>query len=256
MKRRGSGNPFDNPVLRLHTPENIHALWREFSGVAFFLSHNAAMKRLFIITILSLSILFKPTLSYCGPVGMVLDNIELLLPGFGIIIAVSYAYYNNPEYQKIIKKLNNSLSKYPKMGKMAADFIFGMADSLDYIIPDIDLFKNIDVAGIKLAAKRVSNDISFDNSKNSIGNCDPNEHKDLQDRVENACGAAKRCEISDTIDVLNSKIGKISSCINSRRTINDRCYNGGDIKHKQSIDERINSINNCKEYISKIRNIK
>ncbi len=41
------------------------------------------------------------------------------------------------------------------------------------------------------------------------GKCTPEEHRDLQNRAENACGSAKSCSGSDDIATLNRKIGCI-----------------------------------------------
>ena len=63
----------------------------------------------------------------------------------------------------------------------------------------------------------------------ATGNCTPEEHRSLQDRVENACGSASKCVGTDTAAILNMKIGRISQCIDARKAINNICYNGGDI---------------------------
>lgn len=137
------------------------------------------MKRSSIAIIILLSILFKPAPSYSGPFEMVIDNLPLFLPGFVLIVAISCAYYQNQEYKKIIKRVNSSLSQYPKMGRMAVNFIFAIVENADSIIPNFYPFNNIDIIGIKSAAKKVSNDIAFNDNKElkseEDATCDPPE---------------------------------------------------------------------------------
>lgn len=82
------------------------------------------------------------------------------------------------------------------------------------------------------------------------GNCTPEEHRQLQDGVENACGAAIACRGGDDIATLNRKIGMHSACIDARKRINDRCFGGGDSGHQTSVEERKGSIRNCQNLIS------
>jgi len=82
------------------------------------------------------------------------------------------------------------------------------------------------------------------------GNCTPEEHRDLQNRVENACGAATACKGGDDLFTLNWKIGLQSACIDARRRINDRCFGGGDAGHRLQIEQRKGSIRNCQNFIS------
>ena len=82
------------------------------------------------------------------------------------------------------------------------------------------------------------------------GNCTPQEHRDLQDRVENAFGAAKRCSGLDSISTLDNKIGYQSFCIEARKRINNRCFDGGDKGHKRAIKQRYNSIRKCQNFMT------
>ena len=205
------------------------------------------MKRLFIAILIFLIIAFKTDTSHAGPVEMVLDNFPLFMTGFIVIVAISCAYYQSPEYQRIIQRLRESISTYPTVGKTAAALVFEIATNIDDFIPALSIFETIDTAGIKSAAKKVRSDIGLGN----YGNCEPGEHRDLQDRVENACGSAYACLSTDSTSELNSKIGKLSKCINSRKIINDRCYNGGDDGHKQAIKERLNAIQSCQRFLTR-----
>jgi type VI secretion system secreted protein VgrG len=82
------------------------------------------------------------------------------------------------------------------------------------------------------------------------GNCTPEEHRDLQDRVENACGSAIACRGGDDIATLNRKIGAHSACIDARKRINDRCFGGGDEQHQRPIQERQGSIRRCQDLMT------
>ena len=55
----------------------------------------------------------------------------------------------------------------------------------------------------------------------STGNCTPDQHRRLQDAVDNRCGAALACNSTDTAEELSEKIGQHSRCIDARHTIND-----------------------------------
>jgi RHS repeat-associated protein len=83
------------------------------------------------------------------------------------------------------------------------------------------------------------------------GNCTEDQRNRYQENVENKCGAAKRCTGTDSVEVLNKKIGLQSACINARKLINEVCYGGGNPTHSEdSIDQRKNAIDNCKSLLS------
>ena len=85
------------------------------------------------------------------------------------------------------------------------------------------------------------------------GNCTVPQHRTLQTEVDNSCGAATKCLISDDRATLNSKITKVNACISARTTINNTCFAGGDPGHKQAIVERNNQLNTCTDYLSKVK---
>jgi hypothetical protein len=83
--------------------------------------------------------------------------------------------------------------------------------------------------------------------------CTPEQQRRYQENVENQCGAAAACHGTDSVDVLNQKIGQHSRCIDARRLINDVCYGGGDKGHNDAIDQRVNAIRNCQRLLSQPR---
>lgn len=80
------------------------------------------------------------------------------------------------------------------------------------------------------------------------GNCTPDQHKRLKDRVDNICGAAKACTCTDTPEELIAKIGMHSRCISARRLIMEVCFAGGDPIHEDQIQERLAAIYNCQQF--------
>ncbi len=82
------------------------------------------------------------------------------------------------------------------------------------------------------------------------GDCTPEEHRDLQDRVDNACGAAFKCKVDDDIPTLSSKIGEHSRCIDARNRINKRCFRGGNPGHIDAVSQRLGAIRRCQRFIS------
>ena len=77
------------------------------------------------------------------------------------------------------------------------------------------------------------------------GDCKEEQFRDLQQRVENACGAAAKCVAGESPEVLQYKIAGHYACIRARQRINDTCFRGGNPTHNQSIAERYNAIKNC-----------
>ncbi len=77
------------------------------------------------------------------------------------------------------------------------------------------------------------------------GDCPPDQHRDLQNRVENACRSLPACRSGQSIDVLKATVKRHSACIDARTRIDSTCFKGGDRGHRQQIQDRTNSIQNC-----------
>lgn len=83
------------------------------------------------------------------------------------------------------------------------------------------------------------------------GNCTEQQHRALQDRVDNACKSARACTANDSAGVLSAKIGQHSACIAARKKINDVCFRGGDSGHREAITNRVNAIAACQKFLSR-----
>lgn len=214
------------------------------------------MKQLIAISLV-LIMVFNAAPAHSGPVDAAIEYLPLWLPGVIIIIAIYCAYYQHSQYSDTIRLLRNSMSQYPRLSKPFIKTIIDLGMSIDAIIPDLSIFESLDKQGIKAATKKVAVDIGLDTQGSDYGDCTPEEHRSLQNMVENACGSAFACSGNDSAAILNEKIGKISQCIDARKRIMEKCYKGrNDDKHKthkQAIDERINSIRNCQQLLSKVK---
>ena len=100
-----------------------------------------------------------------------------------------------------------------------------------------------------LGIKKGKNDTKADSESNvrvsGTGNCTPEQHRDLQNRLENACGAANSCRGGDAPEVLSAKIAAHYACIRARQKINETCFNGGDQGHNDAIRQRYDAIAKC-----------
>ncbi|WP_103863883.1 MULTISPECIES: hypothetical protein [Aquimarina] len=85
------------------------------------------------------------------------------------------------------------------------------------------------------------------NSRESIpSDCTTSQRVRLQNEVNKNCkGQISRCLISDQCMVLSDKMKRINKCIQSRTTINETCFKGGDIGHIQAVIQAINSLIRC-----------
>jgi len=86
------------------------------------------------------------------------------------------------------------------------------------------------------------------------GDCTQARWGGKQDKVNFECKAKlEKCSGTDSKDVLNSKIGQFSRCMDARKDINTACFKGGDIGHKEAINSANNGINTCKTYLAKAK---
>ena len=106
-------------------------------------------------------------------------------------------------------------------------------------------------SGVKEAAKRAYR-YCTSTTQEPRGDCGEDQHRDLQNRVENACGSATRCIGGDNASALNIKIGAHSQCIDARKRINNTCFRGGNPTHVQSVNERLGAIANCNSLLTQL----
>ncbi|MFF7110137.1 hypothetical protein [Pseudomonas sichuanensis] len=66
------------------------------------------------------------------------------------------------------------------------------------------------------------------------GNCQPGEHRKLQDEVNASCKGGKRSCRSVTDPVLASELREVNlQCAMAREAVNNRCFAGGDATHRE-----------------------
>jgi|GEM_PF-2096876 len=79
------------------------------------------------------------------------------------------------------------------------------------------------------------------------GNCDPDRHGYLQNRVNDICKNAgqRSCVQANSCEILGTKMARAAECIDARTQINDECFGGGDDGHNQAVTQERNLHNNC-----------
>jgi len=79
------------------------------------------------------------------------------------------------------------------------------------------------------------------------GDCQPGEHRQMQNEVDKWCKGKKRCNESQTLEELEESAENSSKCINARLRINNKCFRGGDATHKQAVEEAIKRLVRCQK---------
>ncbi|MDZ4021612.1 RHS repeat-associated core domain-containing protein [Pseudomonas sichuanensis] len=83
------------------------------------------------------------------------------------------------------------------------------------------------------------------------GNCQPGEHRKLQDEVNASCKGGKRSCRSVTDPVLASELREVNlQCAMAREAVNNRCFAGGDATHREQVIRAWEGVALCE---SKIR---
>ncbi|MEG4631870.1 DUF4157 domain-containing protein [Microcoleus sp. AR_TQ3_B6] len=85
------------------------------------------------------------------------------------------------------------------------------------------------------------------------GDCQPGEHRRLQDEVDKWCKGKKRCNESQTLEELEESAENSSKCINARLRINNKCFRGGDATHKQAVEEAIKRLVRCQKVRDRVK---
>jgi Novel toxin 16 len=83
------------------------------------------------------------------------------------------------------------------------------------------------------------------------GDCPPDQHSDLQDRVDNSCQNSASCNSTMSKAILQQNISTHSQCIDARNRINNTCFRGGDSGHNQQIQNRVNGLRNCMDWLAR-----
>ena len=70
------------------------------------------------------------------------------------------------------------------------------------------------------------------------GDCSKEEHRRLKAAVGEVCKSEPmRCEGSMECPELMSRWSKFQNCIDARQTIMDKCFRGGDQRHKNALNQ-------------------
>jgi hypothetical protein len=80
------------------------------------------------------------------------------------------------------------------------------------------------------------------------GRCDPNTHRNLQDRVNYTCkrSGPRSCSAQGlSCGEIQTRISRNAACIDARNAINNHCYGGGDAGHREAVDIAINASQAC-----------
>jgi hypothetical protein len=86
------------------------------------------------------------------------------------------------------------------------------------------------------------------------GDCTPEQHRVLQQKVDDSCGVKRSCtqDISDCAE-LNRRLMLNQSCMTARIRINSVCFKGGDTGHAQAYIDAQNAYQQCFSMMSKMR---
>jgi len=90
---------------------------------------------------------------------------------------------------------------------------------------------------------------SFDDPPSSLkapGDCTPEEHDQLQNAVNVECKRTPvRCVSLQSCAVLRANWLQFQHCINARANIMNKCFQGGDDRHKQALESTQTGANKC-----------
>ncbi len=79
------------------------------------------------------------------------------------------------------------------------------------------------------------------------GDCDPDQHRNLQDEVDGACKRERACKGNMDSGTLLTRQIMNESCMRARNNINRLCFRGGDQNHRDQATEAGNAINRCRQ---------
>ena len=81
--------------------------------------------------------------------------------------------------------------------------------------------------------------------------CTIEQHISLQGAVLLNCSTPRTCNQNQSCPQLQENLSKARACYDARRTINNVCYNGGDITHRVEQDKALANINTCLGWLNK-----
>lgn len=85
------------------------------------------------------------------------------------------------------------------------------------------------------------------------GDCQPGEHRQMQNEVDKWCKNQRSCNESQTLKELEESAENSSKCINARLRMNNKCFRGGDAGHKKAVEEAINRLVRCQKARERVK---
>lgn len=84
------------------------------------------------------------------------------------------------------------------------------------------------------------------------GDCTKEQHAILNDAVSRACKSSEpmRCEPWHDCATLLRSANRFNQCVVARIEIMDRCYKGGDAAHKGALEQALNGLRRCGQYLT------
>jgi Novel toxin 16 len=83
------------------------------------------------------------------------------------------------------------------------------------------------------------------------GYCDPNDHQNLQNEVDQACGQPRRCVSGMARSDLLTSIDRFRACGAARDKINKKCFAGGDKVHRDQAIGQWEGLANCENILGR-----
>jgi RHS repeat-associated protein len=87
------------------------------------------------------------------------------------------------------------------------------------------------------AGEKGLDDLTDSRCKPKCGDCDPAEHRILQDAVDRICQSPRKCSAGMSPAQLQAYYTANVACYFARKEVNERCYRGGDAGHRQQQDD-------------------
>ena len=85
-----------------------------------------------------------------------------------------------------------------------------------------------------------------------IGDCTPEQHRSLQNAVDEICGSDRKCTPQElTCDDLKIRLDLNNRCAAARDEINNTCYKGGNKGHRQAADQARRAAQKCADRMSR-----
>ena len=77
------------------------------------------------------------------------------------------------------------------------------------------------------------------------GTCTPEQHRTLQNAVDAACGVPRSCNATQSCATLQTNYDQFIACATARETINNTCFGGGNVGHREAARNERRGAQNC-----------